>query len=113
MDLRIYYQKIRDASSKIADAFPVVVSNETPDGGKVGVLTEVTRPIAAKMVVEGLARLADDKEAAAFRQKLADARRQAEESVAAAKVQVAVLNAEELRTLRELSPAPVGAKGNR
>ena len=50
MDLRVYYQKIRDIESKIAHEFPVVKSLETSDGGKPGILTEVPRRIAAKLV---------------------------------------------------------------
>jgi len=62
MDLRIYYQKIRDAQATISDPHPVIVSRETPDGGKEGTLTEVPSAIAAKMVVEGAARLATAEE---------------------------------------------------
>ena len=105
MDLRLYYQKIRDISAKIADDFPIVSSKETAAGGKDGVLTEVTRALAAKMIVEGLARPAEPHEAAAFRKQQADARRLAEQSAAAAKVQLAVLSTEELQTLRELAPS--------
>ena len=47
MDLRQYYQKIRDTKAKIADPFPVVESCETPDGGPAGRLTEVTAALAA------------------------------------------------------------------
>ena len=54
MDLRLYYQKIRDTEAKIADAFPVVESCETPDGGTSGRLTEVTPALAAKLIVEAL-----------------------------------------------------------
>ena len=36
MDLRLYYQKIRDMKATIPDEFPVVVSHETDDGGKEG-----------------------------------------------------------------------------
>jgi hypothetical protein len=64
MDLRIYYQKVRDTEAKIAEDFPVVVSRETPDGGKPGVRTQVPRRIAAKMIVEGIADLAKPKEKA-------------------------------------------------
>jgi len=64
MDLRIYYQKVRDVEAKIAEEFPTVVSRETPDGGKAGVQTQVPRRIAAKMIVEGLADLAKTKEKA-------------------------------------------------
>jgi len=62
MDLRIYYQKVRDVEAKIAEEFPFVVSRETPDGGKAGVKTQVPRRIAAKLIVEGLAELPETKE---------------------------------------------------
>ena len=58
MDLRVYYQKLRKAEQEIADEHVVVVSNETPDGGRPGQKTQVARAIAAKMIVEGRARLA-------------------------------------------------------
>ncbi|MGA2267703.1 MAG: hypothetical protein ABSH44_04450 [Bryobacteraceae bacterium] len=103
MDLKLYYQKIRDMESKITEAFPVVVSSETPDGGKPGVLTEVTPRIAAKMIVEGLARLATAEEAKAFSELQAEARRVAEQVAAAAKVQLAVLSTTELNKLKGLS----------
>jgi len=46
-------QKIRDTEAKIADAFPVVESCETPDGGTSGRLTEVTQLWPRKLIVEG------------------------------------------------------------
>ena len=55
MDLRIYYQKIREIESKIETEFPVVKSRETADGGKGGTLTEVSRNTAAKLIVDGVA----------------------------------------------------------
>ena len=58
MDLRGYYQKIKEVEAKIADAFAVIVSLESPDGGKAGTQTEVTRSLAARMIVNGRARLA-------------------------------------------------------
>src|SRR5690242_15334289 len=64
MDLKIYYQKVREKRASIAEAFPVVVSQETGDGGKDGVLTEVTPDLAAKMIVDGTAHLASAEEAA-------------------------------------------------
>jgi hypothetical protein len=100
MDLTLYYQKIRDKESEIADAFPIVVSNESADGGKPGLLTEVTPGIAAKMLVEGVARLAVAEEAQAFRAAQAEARRVAEQAAAAAKVQFTVLSTTELNRLK-------------
>jgi molybdenum-dependent DNA-binding transcriptional regulator ModE len=104
MDLKLYYQKIRDMESKITEAFPVVVSVETPDGGKAGVLTEVTPGIAAKMLVEGAARLATAQEAKAFRAGQAEAKRAADEA-AAAKVQFTVVSTTELNKLKS-APGP-------
>ena len=100
MDLRLYYQKIRDMESKITEAFPVVVSNETADGGKPGVLTEVTPGIAAKMLVEGVVRLATAEEAMAFRTAQAEAKRVADQAAAAARVQFTVLSTTELNRLK-------------
>ena len=103
MDLKLYYQKIRDMESKITEAFPVVVSNETADGGRAGVLTEVTPGIAAKMVVEGSARLATAAEAMAFRAVQTEAKRVADQEAAAAKVQFTVLSTAELNKLKGAS----------
>jgi hypothetical protein len=101
MDLRIYYQKIRNERGKIADEFPVMVSNETPDGGKSGAMTEVTRELAAKLLVDGAARMASNAEAAEFRQRQADMRAAAEQERAASKVQLTVIPKEFLETLRK------------
>lgn len=60
MDVRVYYQKVRDVEAKIPGAFAEVVSVATPDGGKAGTITEVPRRVAAKMVVDGSATLATD-----------------------------------------------------
>jgi len=66
MDLRMFYQKLRKVEQEIAGDHPVVVSLETPDGGKPGVKTEVTRENAAKMIVEGRARIATKSECADY-----------------------------------------------
>ena len=101
MDLRIYYQKIRDERGKIADEFPVVVSHETPDGGKSGAMTEVTRDLAAKLLVDGAAHVANKVEAAEFRQRQADMKAAADQERAASKVQLTVVPKEFLETLRK------------
>jgi len=73
MDLRVYYQKIRRIEAELAEPYVVVLSRETPDGGKPGVRTEVHRGLAAKLIVEDQATLATPEEAAHFR---AEAERQ-------------------------------------
>ncbi|HYW41651.1 MAG TPA: hypothetical protein VE959_02265 [Bryobacteraceae bacterium] len=103
MDLRIYFKKIRDMEANIADDFAVVVSRETADGGRAGAQTEVPRRTAAKMVVDGLAVLASEAEAAAFRAIAAEAQRVAEQAVAAARVQLTVLTSAELERLKSKS----------
>lgn len=67
MDLRAYYQKIRSIESEIREASTVIVSLETPDGGRAGVRTEVPRAVAARMIAEQKAELASEESAAEFR----------------------------------------------
>ncbi|SPE39705.1 conserved hypothetical protein [Candidatus Sulfopaludibacter sp. SbA3] len=99
MDLRVYYQKIRDTESRILDQFPVVVSRETQDGGKVGVCTEVSRAIAAKMLVEGTVREATSEEARVFRKAHVEAKRALEEAEAAKTLQFKVVSVDEVKRL--------------
>ena len=100
MDLQMYYQKIRETESKIVDEFPLMVSMETADGGKCGTRTEVPRRLGAKLLVEGLARLASKEEAKAHREALAEAKRQVDRAAAAARLQLTVLSTTELDRLR-------------
>lgn len=93
MDLRAYYQKVRETEATLPTPHVVLVSMATPDGGKAGVITEVPTPIAARMVVEGSARPATEAEAAGFRAQHAAARQAAEEAAQAAKLQVIVVPA--------------------
>ena len=101
MDLKNYYQKIRDIESKIVDEFPLVINQETQDGGKAGTKTEVSKRLAAKLVVDGLARLANADEKADFQNAQAEALRVAQQLATAAKVQVTVLASSELEKLRK------------
>jgi hypothetical protein len=100
MDLRLFYQKIRETENAIAEEFPVIVSKQTGDGGKEGAMTEVPRPLAAKMVVDGIARLATAEELATYRETLAESRRQAEQVAAANRLQISVLSTRELEQLK-------------
>jgi hypothetical protein len=59
MNLRSYYQKIRDTAEGLAVGDVWVESVATADGGKAGVFTQVSRQLAAKLIVEGKAKLAD------------------------------------------------------
>jgi hypothetical protein len=105
MDLRLYYQKIRDAEAKIEDEFPVVLSRETGDGGKEGTLTEVPRRIAAKMVVEGMAHVASQAQKQAFLYAQAEAKRVLDQLAQAAQVHVTVLSSSDMDKLKNARPA--------
>jgi hypothetical protein len=84
----------------IPDAYPVVISHETGDGGIGGVATEVTRKVAAKMLVDGKATLASAPEVKTFQEQNAAAQRAVLDALAAARVEVTVVTAEDLKKLR-------------
>jgi hypothetical protein len=73
MDLKHYYQKIKEIESKIVGLFTVIVSADTPDGGKAGTATEVSRSLAARMIVQGVARLATPEEVQSFQRQRSSA----------------------------------------
>jgi hypothetical protein len=76
MDLQVYYKKIRAMEESLRDPSVVLISLDTPDGGREGVRTEVPRRIAARMMVEGSARLATTEEAREFHAGNVEAKRQ-------------------------------------
>ncbi len=100
MDVKVYYQKLRQIEAEIAEGEVVVVSLETADGGKAGVKTEAPRAIAAKLIVEGRARLATEEEATAYRTAVVEAKRAADQLAAANKMQFAVLSEADLKLFR-------------
>jgi hypothetical protein len=100
MDLHVYFRKIRAMEDSLKDPSAVLVSLETPDGGREGVRTEVPRRIAARMMVEGAARLATADEAREFQEQKVEAKRQADQLAAASRMQFTVISPNELRKLR-------------
>jgi hypothetical protein len=68
MDLRAYYEKIRKIEASIDAIFAVVISRATPDGGRVGIKTELPRAIAARLIADGKADLASSEDAGRFRE---------------------------------------------
>jgi hypothetical protein len=100
MDLQVYFKKIRAMDESLKDPAIVLVSLETPDGGREGVRTEVPRRIAARMIVEGGARLATAAEAREFQEQKTEAKRQADQIAAASRMQFTVISPNELRKLK-------------
>lgn len=101
MNLQNYYQKLKDIESSLEDEHIVVVSLATPDGGKAGVRTEVTRSVAAKLIAEGRAVAASAEVAESFRRELRDAKIRAEQALLTERMQVTVITDAELKQLRE------------
>ena len=91
MDLKVYYQKLRQVEQSITEPHVVLVSQETPDGGRAGVPVEAPRSLAAKLIVEGAARLATEQEAEEYHARSTEARRKAEQAAAASRIQVTVI----------------------
>jgi uncharacterized Fe-S cluster-containing radical SAM superfamily enzyme len=100
MDLRAFYQKLRKIEREIADVHVVVVSQETPDGGRPGQLAEVSRTIAARLILEGRARLATIEETAEFRAAAEKGVQEAQQRQMADKVRVNVISEADLRALK-------------
>jgi hypothetical protein len=100
MDLQVYFRKIRAVEEGLKDPSAVLVSHETQDGGREGVRTEVPRRIAARMIVEGAARLATTEEAHEFQEQKAEAKRQSDQLAAASRMQFTVVSPSELRKLK-------------
>ncbi len=105
MDLRVFFQKLRKIEQEIAEPHVVVVSHETPDGGRAGQLAEVSRGNAARLILEGHAHLATTEETAAFRTAARKAVEEAQHRLMADKVQVNVISDSDLRAMKSASRA--------
>jgi hypothetical protein len=100
MDLRLFYQKLRKIEQEITDLNVILVSHETPDGGRAGQKSEVTRSIAARSILEGRARLATAEEASEYRAGIESALREAEQRAMAERVHVNVITDTDLRAIK-------------
>jgi hypothetical protein len=102
MDLRSYYRKLREVEATIPEEHVVLVSIATPEGGKAGVRTEAPKAIAAKLIAENRARLANAEEAEEFRSAMRLAKEKFDQEEAARRMQVVVIPAD-ARKVKERS----------
>jgi hypothetical protein len=100
MDIRQYFEKLRQIESSIPEPFVVVISLATPDDGKAGKFTEVPREIAAQLLVESRARLANEDEVREYKDRAERIRVEAEQASAKSRLQFTVLTEHEARALR-------------
>ena len=106
MDVRLYYQKIRELERNFKGTFPVVISQETADGGTAGVKTEVPVHIAARMIVDGRSVLASEKETKEFVDQKMAAKKAADQLQASTRMNVTVMSDSDLQVLKDLQPSP-------
>lgn len=99
MDLRQYFRKLEEIEGAMVDAYQVVVSLETADGGKPGMISEVTRTNAAKLLVEGRATLASEEQKQQFAAAQKAAREAAQEVEMARRLQVTIVSEADLARL--------------
>jgi hypothetical protein len=91
VDLRRYFRKMREIESELIEEYPMIVSLETSDGGKPGLVSEVVREAAAKMIVEGKAALASESEREAYRKEQAKTKAASRKAELARRLQVAIV----------------------
>jgi hypothetical protein len=108
MDLKDFFRRMREVESAIAEPDVLVVSYETPDGGKPGIITEAPRNIAARMIVEGRARLATPAEAETHQFKMMTLIDEAEKAALADRVQVALVSDIDLGELKQRNKTKKG-----
>src|ERR1700681_4571142 len=103
MNLRSYFQKMREVEQSLREPFVVVASQETSDGGKRGLLTEVPKHLAARMIADGRATLAGEEESRDFHEKKVEAKRLADHEAAASRMQVTLVPTAELKKTSRIS----------
>ena len=100
MNLRDYYREITEQEAAIADPFVLVLSLETPNGGRAGIASEVNRPTAAKLIVDKQARLATPEEVKNLRDDREQKQRIKDLASLQERVRMTRLAEDELRALR-------------
>ncbi len=108
MDVRQYYRKLREVESGIAEPYVLVTSMETSDGGKPGIVSEVSREQAAKLIVESRVTLATEAEGKAFVARRIAEKKAFEKAEIARRLQVTIVSAPEEKEPKasESEPAP-------
>src|SRR3954452_1857023 len=101
MDLSAFYGKVRAQEREITEEFPLIVSHETGSGGRAGQVAEVARSVAARFIVQGLARLGKHDESVIFRDAQAKAKAEADALLEAAKNSMNMLTAVGIQQLQQ------------
>jgi hypothetical protein len=92
MDLKQYFKKIKDTEETIKSPYPLIVSLETTDGGKAGVVVEVTRQEAAKALVDNRAVLATEEQKTEYFEREKARKKSAEKAELSRRLQIAIVS---------------------
>lgn len=101
MDLKQYYREVAQIEASIKTPFAVVVSLKTSNGGREGLVSEVARTVAARMVADKQARLADAKETKAFQRERDLELKRRDDAVSRERIRAALAVEDELTLLKE------------
>jgi hypothetical protein len=101
MNLRDYYREITAQEAAIEEPFALVISLQTPNGGRAGVASEVNRATAAKLIVDQHARLATPEEVKKLRDEREQKQRQKDLASLQERVRMTRLAEDDLRALKK------------
>ncbi|MBL8179946.1 MAG: hypothetical protein JNK48_35025 [Bryobacterales bacterium] len=93
MDVKQYFQRVRELAMQLPGEEVVIKSLPTPNGGKAGILTEVNRQTAAKQIIDGNAVLATEKESTEYYSEMEAKRQIAERALALSRLQISLSTA--------------------
>ncbi len=113
MDLKQYFKKIQDSELTITDDYPLIASLETSDGGRAGIVVEVSKREAAKAIVENRAVLANEEQRKAYRQREAQLKKAAEKADLARRLQFAIISDSELKAQKSVLRRDESKEGSR
>jgi hypothetical protein len=109
MNLRKYYEQVKTIRESIPEEFAYVTSLATANGGKAGVVTQVDRDLAARMIADGVARLSQAEEVKAYEAENEQGRNVAREEQLRNRLRIALVNEPEIEASRQKSET--GSKG--
>jgi hypothetical protein len=109
MDVKTYYRKLRETEGLLPDEV-VLVSKDTPEGGRAGRFTEATRAVAARLIVEGVAERATEADAERYREQVRENHSEETRRRAAASIQVNVITEAQARALISKPSTPSRSK---
>lgn len=93
MDVKQFYQQVRELSAQLPADTLVIKSLSTTNGGKAGVFTEVSRQTAAMQIILGTAVLATSEESTTYYRDMEAKRQLAEKAQALTRLQVSLSTA--------------------